>query len=130
MPPDRHWGNFLEAFKVANMSALLTSSVFIVVGLSVCYNITMAGLIGLLRMERLLLIVVFGLTLRSRIIPLYFWSDRLGYSTPHASCWLIGLFMPFAVFWMRATSSTCRRRSRRRLGSMAQHLDLFCGSRR
>ena len=29
-PPNPQWGNFLEAFKVANMSALLASSVFIV----------------------------------------------------------------------------------------------------
>ena len=29
-PADPQWGNFLEAFQVANMSALLASSVFIV----------------------------------------------------------------------------------------------------
>ena len=32
VPPDPQWGNFLEAFKVANMTALLGSSVFIVLG--------------------------------------------------------------------------------------------------
>jgi raffinose/stachyose/melibiose transport system permease protein len=29
-PADPQWGNFVEAFKVANMGALLASSVFIV----------------------------------------------------------------------------------------------------
>ena len=51
-PADPQWGNFLEAFKVANMSALLTSSVFIVlavVPIALAIS-TMAGYaIGLLR---------------------------------------------------------------------------------
>ena len=52
-PADPKWGNFVDAFKVANMSPLLLSSVFIVVGR--CSRIsllisTMAGFaIGLLR---------------------------------------------------------------------------------
>ena len=52
IPPDPQWGNFLEAFKVANMSALLASSVFIVlavVPISLVIS-TMAGFaIGSLR---------------------------------------------------------------------------------
>ncbi len=52
IPPDPKWGNFLEAFKVANMSALLGSSVFIVlavVPISLLIS-TMAGFaIGSLR---------------------------------------------------------------------------------
>ena len=52
LPPDPKWGNFLEAFKVANMSALMASSVFIVlavVPISLLIS-TMAGFaIGSLR---------------------------------------------------------------------------------
>jgi raffinose/stachyose/melibiose transport system permease protein len=79
-PADPQWGNFIEAFKVANMSALLTSSVFIVVAVvpvSLLFS-TMAGFgIGLLRVPGarwLLLLFIFGLTLpfEGIITPLYF----------------------------------------------------------
>jgi raffinose/stachyose/melibiose transport system permease protein len=68
-PANPQWGNFLEAFQVANMRALLASSVFIVlavVPLSLVIS-TMAGFaIGLLRIPGarfLLLLFIFGLTL-------------------------------------------------------------------
>jgi raffinose/stachyose/melibiose transport system permease protein len=111
-PADPQWGNFIEAFKVANMSALLTSSVFIVVAVvpvSLLFS-TMAGFgIGLLRIPGarwLLLLFIFGLTLpfEGIITPLYFLAREMGILNTRLAIVLplIGLFMPFAVFWMRA----------------------------
>jgi raffinose/stachyose/melibiose transport system permease protein len=111
-PAHPQWGNFIEAFKVADMPALLFSSTFIVLAVVPVSLIisTMAGFaIGLLRIpgERFLLFLfVFGLTLPfpGIIIPIYFleraahiYNTRLAIVLP-----LIGLYMPFAVFWMRA----------------------------
>jgi raffinose/stachyose/melibiose transport system permease protein len=111
-PADPQWGNFVEAFKVANMGALLASSVFIVlavVPISLVIS-TMAGFaIGLLRIpgaRLLLLLFVFGLTLpfEGIITPLYFLARQIGILNTRLAIVLplIGLFMPFAVFWMRA----------------------------
>jgi raffinose/stachyose/melibiose transport system permease protein len=111
-PADPQWGNFVEAFKVSNMTALLASSVFIVlavVPVSLVIS-TMAGFaIGLLRVpgSRLLfLLFVFGLTLpfEGIITPLYFLARSMGILNTRLAIVLplIGLFMPFAVFWMRA----------------------------
>jgi raffinose/stachyose/melibiose transport system permease protein len=112
LPADPQWGNFIEAFKVANMAALLASSGFIVVAvvpLSLVIS-TMAGFaIGLLRIpggRLLLLLFVFGLTLpfEGIITPLYFLARQIGILNTRLAIVLplIGLFMPFAVFWMRA----------------------------
>jgi len=111
-PADPQWGNFIEAFRVANMATLLASSVFIVVAvvpLSLLIS-TMAGFaIGLLRIpgaRLLLLLFVFGLTLpfEGIITPLYFLARQIGILNTRLAIVLplIGLFMPFAVFWMRA----------------------------
>jgi raffinose/stachyose/melibiose transport system permease protein len=111
-PADPQWGNFVEAFNVANMSTLLASSVFIVlavVPLSLLFS-TMAGFaIGLLRIPGarwLLLLFIFGLTLpfEGIITPLYFLAREMGILNTRFAIVLplIGLFMPFAVFWMRA----------------------------
>jgi raffinose/stachyose/melibiose transport system permease protein len=111
-PADPQWGNFIEAFKVANMTALLASSIFIVlsvVPVSLVIS-TMAGFaIGLLRIpgaRLLLLLFVFGLTLpfEGIITPLYFLARQIGILNTRLAIVLplIGLFMPFAVFWMRA----------------------------
>ncbi len=111
-PADPQWGNFVEAFNVANMTALLGSSVFIVlavVPVSLVIS-TMAGFaIGHLRIpgsRMLLLLFVFGLTLpfTGIIVPLYYLERAIGiYNTRLAVVLpLIGLYMPFAVFWMRA----------------------------
>jgi raffinose/stachyose/melibiose transport system permease protein len=111
-PADPQWGNFVEAFKVAEMPALLWSSTFIVlavVPLSLILS-TMAGFaIGLLRIpgsRMLLSLFVFGLTLpfSGIIIPIYFLERGMGiYNTRLAIVLpLIALYMPFAVFWMRA----------------------------
>ena len=79
-PAEPQWGNFVEAFKVANMTALLGSSVYIVLAVVPVALIisTMAGFaIGHLRIagSRILLgLFVFGLTLPfgGIIVPLYY----------------------------------------------------------
>jgi len=111
-PANPQWGNFVEAFNVAQMPALLLSSTFIVlavVPVSLVIS-TMAGFaIGLLRIRganALLFLFVLGLTLPFPviIIPIYFLERAMGiYNTRLAIVLpLIGLYMPFAVFWMRA----------------------------
>jgi raffinose/stachyose/melibiose transport system permease protein len=111
-PSDPQWGNFVEAFKVANMIALLESSLWIVVAVVPLALLiaTMAGFaIGLLRIPGarwLLLLFVFGLTLpfEGIITPLYFLARQIGILNTRVAIVLplIGLFMPFGVFWMRA----------------------------
>lgn len=111
-PEDPQWGNFLEAFQQAHMEALLVSSVLIVLGVvpvSVAFA-TMAGFgIGHLRVRgsRILFVLfLLGLTLplAGIVIPLYYLVRELGiYDTKLAIILpLIGLYMPFGVFWMRA----------------------------
>lgn len=111
-PADPQWGNFIEAFTVANMTALLASSAFIVVAvvpIALVISTMAAFAIGLLRIPGariLLFLFVFGLTLPfgGIIVPLYYLERSLGiYNTRLAIVLpLIGLYMPFAVFWMRA----------------------------
>jgi len=111
-PADPQWGNFIEAFNVANMTALLGSSAYIVMTVVPVALVisTMAGFaIGHLRIpgSRVLLgLFVFGLTLPfgGIIVPLYYLERSMGiYNTRLAIVLpLIGLYMPFAVFWMRA----------------------------
>jgi len=111
-PAHPQWGNFIDAFNVANMAVLLGSSTFIVLGVvpvSLALA-TMAGFaIGLLRIpgaRLLLLLFVFGLTLpfEGIITPLYFLEREMGILNTRFAIVLplIGLFMPFGVFWMRA----------------------------
>ena len=111
-PAHPQWGNFVEAFNQAQMPKLLLSSmtiVFAVVPVSLVIS-TMAGFaIGLLRIPGsrvLFLLFVFGLTLpfQGFIIPIYFLERAIGiYNTRLAIVLpLIALYMPFAVFWMRA----------------------------
>jgi raffinose/stachyose/melibiose transport system permease protein len=111
-PAHPQWGNFVEAFNVADMPALLVSSTFIVLAVVPASLIisTMAGFaIGLLRIpgaSALLILFVFGLTLPfpGIIIPIYFLERAMDvYNTRFAIVLpLIALYMPFAVFWMRA----------------------------
>ncbi len=111
-PAHPEWSNFVEAFKVANMTTLLASSTLIVVAVVPVSLVisTMAGFaIGLLRIpgaQLLLLLFVFGLTLpfEGIITPLYFLEREMGILNTRVAIVLplIGLFMPFAVFWMRA----------------------------
>ncbi len=111
-PAHPQWGNFVEAFKVAQMPKLLLSSIFLVVYIvpAALLISTMAGFaIGLLRIpgaQFLLFLFVFGLTLPfpGIIIPIYLLEKAIHlYNTRFAIVLpLIALYMPFAVFWMRA----------------------------
>jgi raffinose/stachyose/melibiose transport system permease protein len=111
-PADPQWGNFVEAFHVANMTALLASSTYIVIAVvpvALVISTMAAFAIGLLRVPgaRLLLsLFVFGLTLPfgGIIVPLYYLERAMGiYNTRLAIVLpLIALYMPFAIFWMRA----------------------------
>jgi raffinose/stachyose/melibiose transport system permease protein len=111
-PADPQWGNFLEAFEQAHMDRLVASSVLIVLGVVPVAVViaTMAGFaIGHLRIPgsgALFLLFLVGLTLplAGIVIPLYYVVRELGiYDTKLAIILpLIGLYMPFGVFWMRA----------------------------
>ncbi len=111
-PANPQWSNFIDAFNVANMSTLLSSSALIVL-LVVPFSLviaTMAGFaIGHLRIPgaRLLLVLfVFGLTLpiEGIVTPLYFLERQFGILNTRLAIVLplIALYMPFAVYWMRA----------------------------
>lgn len=111
-PSHPHWGNFTAAYRAAHMGELLKSSTLIVVGvvpLSLILG-TMAGFaLGHLRMagRRLVFLTfVLGLTLpfEGIITPLYSQVRDFGLLNTRWAIIvpLIGLFMPFSVFWMRA----------------------------
>lgn len=111
-PADPQWGNFVEAFEVGNVWRLMGSSAFIVVCVVPIALLiaTLAGYaLGGLRIRgarAILVLFVMGLTIpfESLIIPLYYQAQGLGtLNTQWAVIFpLIGLFMPFSVFWMRA----------------------------
>jgi raffinose/stachyose/melibiose transport system permease protein len=111
-PAHPQWHNFIDAFHAANMGAIFKSSVLIVLGVvpvSILIG-TMAGFgLGQLRVPGggiLFILFLLGLTLpfEGVIVPLYYeirgmnlLNTRWAIILP-----LIGLFMPFAVYWMRA----------------------------
>jgi raffinose/stachyose/melibiose transport system permease protein len=111
-PVDPQWGNFVDAFMSAKLDRLLVSSITIVlcvVPVSVLIG-TMAGF-GLAKLaprgsQFVYLLFVVGLTLPLEvvIIPLYYEIQWLGLlNTKFAIILpLIGLFMPFSIYWMRA----------------------------
>jgi raffinose/stachyose/melibiose transport system permease protein len=110
-PANPQWGNFITAFKVANMSTLLASSlsiVLMVVPIALLISTMAAFAIGQLRIPGsnfLLFLFVFGLTLPMGgiIVPLYYMERAIGiYNTRFAIALpLIALYMPFSVYWMR-----------------------------
>ncbi len=111
-PAHPHWGNFVSAFQAADMGALLESSILILLGvvpLSLLIS-TLAGFaLGHLRVRGgqvafALFLLGRTLPLEGVIVPLYYEVRSLGLL---GSRWaiivpLIGLFMPFSVYWMRA----------------------------
>lgn len=111
-PGEPRWDNFVMAFQAAHMDDLLVSSTLIVLGVVPVSLLiaTMAGFaIGHLRMAGrrvVFLAFVLGLTLpfEGIITPLYHQVRDLGLLNTRMAIVLplIGLFMPFAVFWMRA----------------------------
>ena len=111
-PAHPHWGNFIAAFNSADMAAIFTSSVLIVLGVvpvSVLIG-TMAGFgLGQLRLPGarvLFVLFLAGLTLpfEGVIVPLYYEIRGFGLLDTRWAIILplIGLFMPFSVYWMRA----------------------------
>jgi len=111
-PADPQWGNFVKAFNQSKMGTLIVSSLTIVVGVVPISLIisTMAGFaLGHLKIPGhriLLLLFVFGLTLpfEAVITPIYYIIRSMGLLNTKLAIILplIGLYMPFAVFWMRA----------------------------
>jgi raffinose/stachyose/melibiose transport system permease protein len=111
-PESPHWNNFALAFQSANMWTLLVSSALIELGVVPVAVIiaTLAGFaLGHLRPrgnQIVLVVFLLGLTLpfEGIIAPLYFQIRELGLLNTRWAIILplIGLFMPFAVMWMRA----------------------------
>ncbi|TQJ31141.1 carbohydrate ABC transporter permease [Microbacterium sp. SLBN-146] len=111
-PEEPHWGNFLLAFQSANMIELLMSSALIELGVVPIAVLiaTLAGFaLGHLKpwgSRAVFIVFLLGLTLpfEGIITPLYFQIRELGILNTRWAIILplIGLFMPFAVMWMRA----------------------------
>jgi raffinose/stachyose/melibiose transport system permease protein len=111
-PTDPHWENFVTAFLVGKIGTLMLSSLFIVaivVPVSLVFA-TLAGYaLGNLRIPggRVVLIgMIVGLTIpfEAIVIPLYYQLTSFGVINTQWAVILplIGLYMPFSVFWMRA----------------------------
>lgn len=111
-PETPHWDNFVLAFQAADMWQLLMSSLLIEAGVvPVAVLIaTLAGFVlGHLKPRGasvVFIVFLLGLTLpfEGIITPLYFQVRELGLLNTRWAIILplIGLFMPFAVTWMRA----------------------------
>lgn len=111
-PQSPRWGNFADAFQAAHMGDLLVSSTLIVVGVVPVSLLlaTMAGFalghLGMAGRRPVFLVFVLGLTLpfEGIITPLYVQIRDMGFLNTRWAIIvpLIGLFMPFSVFWMRA----------------------------
>ncbi|WP_106814819.1 carbohydrate ABC transporter permease [Microbacterium timonense] len=111
-PETPHWDNFALAFQSANMPALLASSFLIELGVVPIAVLiaTLAGFaLGHLKpwgSAAMFIFFLLGLTLpfEGIITPLYFQVRELGLLNTRWAIILplIGLFMPFAVTWMRA----------------------------
>ncbi len=110
-PTHPQWHNFVDAWNIANITTLVKSSAILVVGVVPIAVLiaAMAGYaLGQLKIPfggLFFLLLLFGLTLpfEAVVVPLYYQiqgmgllNTRLGLILP-----LIGLNMPFAVFWMR-----------------------------
>lgn len=111
-PAHPQWGNFVQAFDVANMATIFKSSGLIVLGVVPVTVLiaAMAGFaLGQLRVpggRLMFLLFLLGLTLpfEGVIVPLYYEVEHFGLLDTRWALILplIGLFMPFGVFWMRA----------------------------
>jgi raffinose/stachyose/melibiose transport system permease protein len=110
-PTNPHWHNFVDAWNVANIVPLLQSSAILIVGVlpaAIAISAMAGYAIAQLRIpfgNTFFLLLLLGLTLPFEVVvvPLYYQTQsfgilntRLGLILP-----LIGLNMPFAVFWMR-----------------------------
>ena len=111
-PAHPHWGNFAAAWSAANLLALFRSSILIVLGV-VPAAVIMATLAGyaLAQLRVPAGKIIFGLLLagltvpyEGLITPLYYDMRSLGLLGSRLAVVLplVGLLMPFGVFWMRA----------------------------
>jgi raffinose/stachyose/melibiose transport system permease protein len=111
-PADPQWHNFVDAWNVANITVLLRSSILIVLGvvpISLLISTMAAYAIAVLRIPLgkifyLLLLLTLTLPYEITIVPLYQQVSALGLLDSQLGLILplIGLNMPFAVFWMNA----------------------------
>lgn len=111
-PTDPQWHNFVDAWNVANITTLLWSSILIVLGvvpISLVISTMAAYAIAVLRIPLghiffLMLLLTLTLPYEITIVPLYQQMRELGLLDGQLGLILplIGLNMPFAVFWMRA----------------------------
>lgn len=111
-PESPQWGNFIAAFQSADMGKMLWSSVLIELGVVPIslFIATLAGFaLGHLYVpfgRAIFIVFILGLTLpfEGIVVPLYFQVRELGFLNTQWAIILplIGLFMPFAVMWMRA----------------------------
>lgn len=111
-PTDPQWGNFAEAWSSAGFASLLGSSAIIalvVVPVAVVLA-TLAGYamgtMGMRGKAVLFALFIAGLTLpyEAIVIPLYFSMRDIGLIDTYWAVILplIGAFLPFGIFWMRA----------------------------
>ncbi len=111
-PTDPHWGNFAEAWDQSAFLHLVGSTGLIVLGVvpAAVLISTMAGY-GLAQMRLpggvlVFGLFIFGLTLPFEAIltPLYVQMRSLGLLNTRLAIILplLGLYMPFSVFWMRS----------------------------
>ena len=110
-PSSPHWHNFVDAWNVANITALVRSSAVLVIGvvpIAMLISSMAAYAIAQLRIPLgnvFFLLLLLGLTLPYEIVvvPLYYQMQQLGLLNTQLGLILplIGLNMPFAVFWMR-----------------------------
>ena len=111
IPLDPQWHNFVDAWNVANITTLLQSSAILVLGVlpvAILISAMAAYALAQLRIPFggvFYLLLVFGLTLPFEIVvvPLYYQMQSLGLLNTRLGLILplIGLNMPFAVYWMR-----------------------------
>lgn len=110
-PTDPQWHNFVDAWNVANITTLVKSSLILVLGVvpaSLLFAAMAGYALGQLRIPfgtAFFLLLIFGLTLpfETVIVPLYYQIQDMGLLNTQIGFILpmIGLNMPFAVFWMR-----------------------------
>lgn len=111
-PEELHWGNFVTAFQSAEMGKMLVSSLLIELGVvpAALLIATLAGFaLGHLKVpfgRTIFVVFILGLTLpfEGIIVPLYYQIREYGLLNTQWAIILplLGLFMPFAVMWMRA----------------------------
>jgi raffinose/stachyose/melibiose transport system permease protein len=112
LPRDPHWANFADAWNAAEFLKLLRSTLIIVIGV-VPVSVLFATMGGYALAQMRIPgggiafgLLIFGLTLpfEAILIPLYLQMKALGLLNTQLAIILplIGLYMPFSVFWMRS----------------------------